>query len=372
MICKKEDCTGCFACYNICPKNAINMKEDEYGYIYPEIDKYKCINCNLCKKVCPSVKLIKLFKSQKALAMWNNDNNIRKTSTSGGIATTLYKFILKKNGIIYGCSNSVEDKFPFVRIDKIQDLHKVQGSKYVHAYINDTYRKVKEDLEEKKDVMFIGTPCQVAGLKNFLQKEYRNLYTADIICHGVPSQKLLKDEILYKLGKIKNAKVTFRENGNFCIRVYESGNLVLDEMQDKNFYFLGFMKSLFYRENCYTCRYANSNRVGDLTLGDFWGIGKANSENKYEKEEKNGISVCLVNTEKGEKLIDNIKGECYLEERSISEAIDGNAQLRSPAIKNKEYDKFKKLYVVSGYKVARKKCLKKDKFKQKLKKLMRK
>lgn len=371
MICKKNKCTGCFACYNICPQNAITMKEDEFGYIYPNIDKEKCIKCNLCKKICPSLQQKKENKSQICLAMWNKDDDIRAKSTSGGMATTLYTAILKRGGVIYGCTNSLDEGIPFIRIDKIEDLYKIKGSKYVHAYVNNQFKNVKQDLENQKEVMFIGTPCQIAGLKSFLGKEYLNLFVADIICHGVPSQKLLKEEIKTKVKENKNIKVTFRENGQFCIKAYSNDLEVLNESQDKSFYFLAFMKALFYRENCYECKYANPNRLGDITLGDFWGIGRDNDVNKYKEEEKKGISLCLVNTEKGKKLINMIKDECYYEERNVDEAINGNSQLRHPSAKNKEYEKFRRLYLKYGYEKANKKCLKLDKCKQRLKKILK-
>ena len=367
MICEKKDCTGCFACYNICPKNAIEMQEDEMGYIYPIIDQKKCINCGMSKNVCPNINMIKLHESKKAYAMWNNNKNIRNKSTSGGIATTLCEYIIENNGVAYGCNNKINDNIKFIRIEKKEDLYKIQGSKYVHAYVLDNYKRIKDDLINGRTVMFIGSPCQVVGLKNFLGKEYENLYTADIVCHGVPSQKLLKEEINNKLGDKGDLMVTFRENGEFGIKVYFNKELVLNEKQDKNFYFLGFMKSLFYRENCYNCKYANNKRSGDITLGDFWGINKDDNNGLYEREEKSGISLCLVNTGKGEQLINSIKDKCYCEERKVEEAIKGNAQLRSPSIRNKEYFKFKKLYLKYGYKKASKKCLKIDKLKKKIK-----
>ncbi len=370
MICDKKNCTGCCACFNICPKNAIIMKEDTMGYIYPEIDNNKCINCKMCEKVCPSINHVKTSKSKEAFVMWNKDNNIRTKSTSGGIATTLYKYVLEDDGIIYGCSNEIDNNIKFIRIDKADDLYKIQGSKYVHAYINDAYKNVKKDLVMQKKVMFIGTPCQIAGLKGYLQKEYDNLYVTDIICHGVPSQKILKDEIKTKIGNKNQIRVEFRENGQYYMKIFSRNKLLIREGMEKNFYLLGFMKSLFLRENCYNCIYATNKRVGDLTIGDFWGINKDDNNGLYKKEEKNGLSLCLVNTTKGKYLFDHIKDNCYFEKREIEEALSGNPQLRFPTIKNKQYDKFRKLYMKNGYFVASKKCLRFEKLKKKVKTLL--
>ena len=370
MICDKKNCTGCFACFNICPKNAIIMKEDAMGYIYPEIDNSKCINCKMCEKVCPSINHIKASKSKEAFVMWNIDNNIRNKSTSGGIAATLYKYVLEDNGIIYGCSNEIDNDIRFMRIDKVNDIYKIQGSKYVHAYINDVYKNVKKDLVTKKKVMFIGTPCQIAGLKGYLQKEYDNLYVTDIVCHGVPSQKLLKDEIEAKIGKKNQIRVEFRENGKYYMKIFLKDKLLIREGLEKNFYLLGFMKSLFLRENCYNCIYATNKRVGDLTIGDFWGINKTDNNGLYKEEEKRGMSLCLVNTPKGKYLFNHIKDNCYFEKRKIEEALSGNPQLRFPTIKNKQYDKFRKLYMKNGYFMASKKCLRLEKLKKKVKALL--
>ena len=366
MICSKEICTGCFACYNSCLKNAIEMQEDELGYIYPNINKDKCINCNLCKKVCPALNEVKRNESIQAYAMWNKNLQLRGNSTSGGIATTLYKNVLNKGGVVYGCINRLDEQITFVRIEKIEDLHRIQGSKYVHSYINDKLKEIKKDLEQKRDVMFIGTPCQVAGLKKYLMKEYENLYTADIVCHGVPSQKLLEDEIKSNIEKCENIEVKFREKQDYCLKIYSNGKEIFKEGIEKNFYILGFLKSLFSRENCYNCKYANSKRVGDITLGDFWGLDKNGNNELYKKEEKRGISLCLINNEKGKKMFNEIKNDCYFEERTVEEAVNGNDQLRYPSIKNKETEKFKKLYKKYNYKVASKSCLRFEKLKKKI------
>ena len=215
MICGKDKCTGCFACYNICPKNAIEMKEDEFGYIYPEIIKSKCINCGLCKKTCPVLNNVDKIEPIKCFAMYAKNENIRENSTSGGVATQLSKTIIKDNGIVYGAAFTDECNVSHTRIDNIDDLSKIQGSKYVHSYINQTYKNIKKDLISNKKVLFIGTPCQVTNIKRFLIKEYNNLYTIDIICHGVPSQKFLKEEVIRINRSLKIDRVNFRKENNY-------------------------------------------------------------------------------------------------------------------------------------------------------------
>lgn len=348
MICNKKNCVGCFACYNICPKNAIEMAEDDNGFIYPKINYDKCINCNLCKKVCPGLNDLEYNLPKKCYAMQRKNKNKLNESSSGGVASVLAEEILKNGGIVY--ASIFEKKFLIhhVRISNFVDLKKMKGSKYVHSYIEDTYKNVKNDLIKKKKVLFIGTPCQVAGLKMFLMKEYENLICVDLICHGVPSQLYLKDEleILTDVNKIN--KLKFRENNDFRITA-NSYNCSLDIEMDKSRYYRGFMNSLFYRENCYECKYAKKKRISDITIGDFWGLSQ--NSNLY-KNRNDGVSVVLVCTKKGEMLIEKCKDEFKIDERPIDEAIEGNDQLRNPAKRNKKYYKFKKRYSKKGFNKA--------------------
>lgn len=358
MICPKEKCTGCFACHNICPKNAINMVEDEFGYIYPVIDEKKCINCNLCKKVCPSLNPIKAIYPQKCYAMYAKDKKIRDESTSGGAATIFSTYIIKNGGVVYGATYS-KGIINHLRIDNLKDLPKLKGSKYVHSYILDTYKEAKKDLTNNKKVLFIGTPCQIAGLKRYLMKDYDNLYLIDIICHGVPSQKYLKDEI----GE-NNEKVSFRSKDGFILKTYNTLNESKStELSDSNYY-SSFMSGLIYRENCYNCFYAKPERISDITIGDFWGLGK---DSKLYDYDNSGVSVILPITDKGIKLFEECCDKMIYEERKIEEAINGNAQLRYATLKPKNYYKFQKVYLKSGFSTAYKKTNKIKILKRKLK-----
>ena len=287
MICEKEKCTGCFACYNICPHNAIEMKEDEFGATYPEIIKEKCVNCKLCQKVCPQLKEIKYNTPQKAFAMYSKNGKIREESTSGGAATLFYTSILNDNGVIYGADNiNCEGKFNFIRITNKEPLKRIKRSKYVHCYINNNYLKVKEDLEKGKKVLFIGTPCQVSGLKEFLIKSYDNLYLIDLICHGVPTQKFLHEQIkLLKLKEKSIKKITFRNSSGYKLSIYNENNkLIYDEYSDGVPYCREFLKGTIFRENCYNCKYARIERISDITIGDFWGLEK--TAKIYDDEKK--------------------------------------------------------------------------------------
>lgn len=351
-ICNKKDCTGCFACYNACPKNAIEMKEDEYGRIYPVIDQEKCINCGLCKKTCPQLNPVSFREPITAYAMYNKNSDIRQASTSGAAATTFYMKILNEGGVVYGANNIENGKFQFIRITNADDLYKIKGSKYVHCYIEDNYTKVKQDLTKGLKVLFIGTPCQVAGLRAFLVKDYDNLLTVDLVCHGVPPQKMLKEETeLHDLDINEIEKVIFRENG-YNLKLFKENECVFEQEGTVNYFLYRFMKSMFLRDNCYSCKYTQKQRVSDITIGDFWGL---KSERDEFKDENKGISLVMPNTEKGKKFVAECLPNMKYEERSVEEAVKGNSQLRHPTPRTEEYEKFMKLYKTFGYEKACKK-----------------
>lgn len=183
----KSKCSGCHACYSICEKKAIIMKEDKKGFKYPSVNKEKCTNCNLCEKVCPILNNQTISNEPIAYACYNKNEKVRLESSSGGIFSLISAEILKKDGVVFGASFNNEFMIEHTCIESIEELYKFRGSKYVQSIIGDTYKKAKEFLKHGKYVLFTGTPCQIEGLLKYLGKDYDNLYTQDIICHGVPS-----------------------------------------------------------------------------------------------------------------------------------------------------------------------------------------
>lgn len=355
MICQKDKCTGCYACYNICPKKAISFNEDDFGFIYPHVDKEKCINCGLCKKICPQINdKLKMIQPNKVYAVYSNDNKVREKSTSGGAATIISKAILNQNGVVYGAANLFDKKeFEYIRIDDVKNLYMIQGSKYVHCYVKNAYTNAKEDLLQGKKVLFIGTPCQVAGLKAFLIKDYENLYTIDIICHGVPSQKLLFEDLKSKnIEKKDFAIIRFRDKKGFNLSIYkdkqdfEKNESFKSIYANLDYFYKNFLRGNIYRENCYTCKYANDNRTSDITLGDFWGLNK---DSKAYDDERLGISVVICNNIKGENLFSLIKNEITFDERTYDEAKKFNEQLKHPMKKSKQYYIFRENYLKKGF-----------------------
>lgn len=371
MICDKEKCTGCSACFNVCPKQAISMQSDELGNIYPVIDKSKCINCGLCKKICPQLHDIPSIKPQKTYALYSKDVKKRMASTSGAAATIFGENIIANGGIVYGVSNLYfNNEFKFIRIDNTKDLYKIKGSKYVHAHVGTTFKDVKKDLIAGKIVMFVGTPCQVAGLKCFLMKDYDNLITVDIICHGVPSQQLFFEQLKqYGINYSEIYEVSFRNNERYCLTIYDKNKeKIFSKTSSLIPYFRNFLQGNIFRENCYSCKYAKSERISDITIGDFWGL---DNNCKIKDDINKGISLVLVNSPKGLKLFENIKSKCVFEERTLEEAVNGNKQLQHPMSKNRKYDIYVTNYKKLGFKKTMKKMLSlKDKLKILIKKIL--
>lgn len=366
MICNKESCTGCYACANICPKDAIEFKEDEYGYIYP-YKKENCVDCGLCEKVCPSINDKIIYrKSSTAYAAWSKDDDNRKTSTSGGVASIFSNYVLENKGVVYGASYMEGVSLEHIRVVDREELKKLKGSKYVHSKVGYTYRQAKKDLDDGRLVLYIGTPCQIAGLLQYLKKDYEKLIVIDIVCHGVPSQKLLKEYIHEEVGNKKVDEVLFREGSNYVISFKEKGNIIYRKVIRESTYFTAFMKSIISRDNCYKCKYAKPERISDITIGDFWGIGR---EEEFPYQTKDGVSLILVNTDKGKKLVNECSEELFIMERKVSEAVNGNSQLREPSKADKKLDLFRKVYLKKGFNKAVRKCFKMDFVKYKIKKL---
>lgn len=366
QVCPQKKCTGCAACVSACPKQAISFNPDSCGYYYPQINRSSCINCGLCRKVCPSVTLQHLDYPIDNLAVTAKKEEDVLSCASGGAATILSNTVLANGGIVYGCDGSDIRNVHHVRIDSISELWRLKGSKYVQSYTGDIYNKVKSDLKQNLKVLFIGTPCQVAGLKGFLQGKHMDLLvTADLVCHGVPSQQMLNDNIdLYTKEKGESCEVHFRE------KVARRANVKCDAgyritygwfFQNQPYvgaarnsvpfhkdpYMLGFISGLTFRPNCYECRYACIARCSDLTLSDYWGLAKdAGFDNGK------GVSNILVNTKKGEELWNMAKSNAIFEQRDIVEALRGNGQLQAPSSRHSQHDRFANLYPQIGFKKA--------------------
>ena len=341
LIINNKDCCGCYACYNVCPRNAIDMVENDKGFKQPEINKKKCINCGLCKKVCPIINNRYLDYKIQTYALKNKNLEERKNSSSGGAFILLAKYILNKNGIVYGAAFDENFNVKHMRVDKTEDIQNLMASKYVQSEIGNSYLNAKKDLEAGKYVLFTGTPCQIEGLNTFLRKDYDNLYTQDIVCHGVPSPKVWNKYKEYRLKKDKEKieKISFRnkDNGwnNYNIKfIYKNSKFKINHNDDK--YMNAFLRNTILRDSCYNCKFKNKKRNSDITLADYWGIENINPD-FYDEY---GVSLITINSEKGRKLFNNIKERSVYIETDLDEAIKYNPSYITSSKMDKHREEF--------------------------------
>ena len=345
-----EKCTGCMACYSICNFDAIKIVQNEKGFYVPQIDKTKCKNCGKCKDTCPENNKIDKEKCKAIYASWSKSNITRKSSTSGGIFSEISKVILKQNGLVVGAMYNEHFEVEHNFIEKIEELNKIQGSKYVQSRIGDVYVRIKCELEKGKKVLFSGVGCQIAGLKKYLKKEYENLITVDVLCHGAPSPRIFKEYIDRKKnnGEISNIRFRYKKPSwtVFSMRIdYKDGKIYQKNTFDDEYIRL-FLDDYITNDVCSNCKYTGEERVADITLADFWGY--VSEDAKYRNNEK-GISLVLINSEKGNAIFNEVKDELVIIEKNIEEAKNGNQCLRKPFTKNKNYESFWKDYKENGY-----------------------
>ncbi|MBD5493516.1 MAG: 4Fe-4S dicluster domain-containing protein [Lachnospiraceae bacterium] len=329
----KGICTGCGACFNKCKFDAINMWPDENGFLHPQIDDEKCVDCKMCLMSCPITNPVyKNNKEPKCYALWS-DNETRKKSSSGGAFTVLAEAILDKGGIVCGAALK-EDNVTVMHkfIEDKNELSLLQGSKYVQSDTLDTYVETEKLLKAGRMVLYSGCPCQIAGLNRFLGREYERLITIDLICHGVSSPRVLQKYIAEKekkYGKIRNLRFRTKEleeggwhRSHAMAFDSEKGRVV--EERGKCDFLTPFLKSLSIRGGCGSCKFAKLPRQGDITIGDFWGISKY----RADLDDDYGTSVVLVNTEKGNIYLQMTKIKCLcLEEVPLEWAVGENRNI---------------------------------------------
>ena len=349
----KEFCTGCTACYSICPVNAIKMENDDEGFAYPVINKSVCVNCGKCQKVCPVKCHTKEMETSQIYAVKCKNESVRMNSSSGGAFSIIAEWVEKQSGVIYGAA--FDDKFSVKhsRGETRKEWQKFRSSKYVQSELGETFKHVKNDLLKNKMVLFTGTPCQVDGLHKFLQKiDTSRLITCDIICHGTPSPKVWDDYLNYiqKTFADSITKVNFRDkqktgwhNSNMTIWG-KRGQILISEGQKDNLFFQLFFRHLILKPSCYSCLYSNFNRPGDITLGDYWGIEKYYSDFDDDK----GVSLFMCNTDTGKNVWTQVCEKIDYFEIKKEECLQPN--LQSPSWYPKERKEFWKMYRKYGIK----------------------
>lgn len=319
-VCAFNQCAGCMACVDVCPKGAITMVDSLSAY-NAVIDAGRCIDCNACHAVCQRNHPAKQRPPANWYQGWALEPGLRHRCSSGGLATAVSEAFIEAGGIVCSCTFQ-EGQFVFAFAETKGELQKFSGSKYVKSNPVGMYKKVKQFLKDGRKVLFVGLPCQVSAMKNYIGAQYEEqLYTADLICHGTPSPKILEiflNQYGYSLGELRD--IQFRIKAKFMIYA-DHKSVVPNGVCDK--YSIAFLNSLIYTENCYSCPYACKQRVSDLTLGDSWGT------NLPEEQQRQGISLILTQTQKGAELL-NMANIC-LEDVDIEKAIKNNQQLCEPS-----------------------------------------
>lgn len=341
---EKQDCCGCTACLHICPVHCITMHEDEERFLYPVIDEGHCIHCHKCETVCPMRKQENQDTGTAAFVGYCRNEVIRKQSSSGGIFSVLAEWALQQNGVVFGAAFDENFEVYHIAIETEADLPKLRGSKYVQSRLGNTYPEIKRYLEMGRKVLFTGTACQIAGLKKYLNQPYENLYTVDVLCHGVPSPKLWrmylaaqekrygtpieKIELRSKKYGWNNFSVTidFADKQQYCVRFFEDQFMKM------------FLGNLDLRPSCYACPFKEFPRISDMTIGDSWGIEKVMPDLGDDK----GISVILVHSQKGVRMLREVQEKLITREVKLDEVLPPTADSRKSAAMHPNRKKYLK------------------------------
>lgn len=346
-VVKKDRCTGCTACMNICPRQCIEMKKDNYGFLYPVISNLStCLDCGACERSCP-VYVNQGYVDNKlplAYAALSKDEPVRMNSSSGGIFTEIAKRIIAQNGVVYGAAYDEKYAVHHYCIDNTHDLYKLRGAKYAESNLGNSFIDILDRLKKGQFVLFSGTPCQVAGLKSFLRKDYDNLFCVDFVCHGVPSPMAWKAYIEYRSkidaeGKLPT-DINLRSKKSGWSR-YQYSNVFQytdgtehSVQSSKSLFMKLFVGDYISRPSCENCQFKGYNRVSDITLGDFWGIWDI----APEMDDNKGTSVVLIQSEKGRELWDSIKDRIKFKEVTLEQASQQNPSMLQASKANKKRD----------------------------------
>ncbi|MGI6668380.1 MAG: Coenzyme F420 hydrogenase/dehydrogenase, beta subunit C-terminal domain [Acetivibrionales bacterium] len=347
-ICESVLCTGCAACSQVCPQGAIAMTANSEGFLYPRINEDICSDCGLCIRTCPVNKALetgsegdtvtgagaghKQDAGSRFYACCSVDEAIRTASSSGGVFSHLAKSVLSEGGVVFGAGFDEKFKVRHACIEDVKKLDSLRRSKYVQSEIGDSFRQARGFLDEGRKVLFCGTPCQIAGLRAFLGREYGGLLACDLACHGVPSPKVWDMYLEYLRDKYKSEikAVSFRDKStgwnNSSMRIdFKNGSKYMDSVK-REIFFIGFGKSIFNRRSCFNCLFRINNTKADITLADFWGIDKISPG---EFTDNRGVSLVITHTPAGEEAFLRIKDDVRAEEKAYNAAVKYNPRLVS-------------------------------------------
>lgn len=348
----KSECCACTACISACPKSCISMVQDNEGFAYPVIDEAACISCHLCERVCPVEHPdYSGVETPDTYAVLLKNVEERMKSSSGGAFYAIASFVLKNQGIVVGSTKDEKHRVYHIVVESLDDLYRLRGSKYVQSDLGEVFSQVKQTLQDGRWCYFVGTGCQVAGLKSFLKKNYENLITSDLVCHGVPSQKMFDKHIAYLEEKYNDKVIGYQFRNNSLWGVCEIADFanhkrVINPSYELSPYLYSFMYAMTYRYSCYDCKFACIPRQGDITLADYWGV----KEFFPQVETKHGVSLLLLNSEQGKKIWEQVKDDFEYYKSNVEDAAKYNSNLvkksKKPILRDGIYERIEE----EGYK----------------------
>lgn len=366
---KKDNCCGCYACVNVCPKDCISMEEDSEGFNYPCVDKSKCVDCTLCEKVCPIINKDKVAQGSNeednTYVAYTKNATVRKNSSSGGMFTELAESVLKNNGVVFGCAFDDDFNAHHIMVNNSSDLEKLRGSKYIQSQIESTYKEAERLLKNGQLVLFSGVACQIAGLNSYLRKDYNNLITVDVLCHGVPSGKAWRKYIddNQKRHNAKLNKYYFRNKDNgwkvFTVKQMYMDNQGESSPFNKDSFMQLFLGEVCLRPSCHNCRFKDIRRPSNITLGDCWGV----QNYMPEMDDDKGTSVVIAHTKKGVNILNSVKNNLVIKKAKLDRALPPTADSRKSVLPHKNREIFFK-QLNEGKSVDELAILVKDRFKK--------
>lgn len=355
QLAHKRDCCGCHACVQVCPKGCITMREDNEGFLYPVVDVDSCVDCALCETVCPIINQGEKHEPLAVYAAKNPDDEVRMKSSSGGVFTMLAERTIDEGGVVFGARFSEGfDAVLHCAAEDIEGVATFRGSKYVQSKVGNTYKEAETFLKQDRKVLFSGTPCQIAGLKRYLRREYDNLLTVDVVCHGVPSPLVWREYLKWVVPQgegVQYVNMRDKRNGwsSYCVDIRtERGSICVPA--SKNLYIEGFLRDLYLRPSCYACP-AKAGRSGsDITLGDFWGVAQSHPQFTDDK----GVGLLLVGSKKGADALKEIGAN--MEMSTYSSAIGYNPCIERSASEPPQRDIFWDTFAQDGVVAIEKVC----------------
>lgn len=354
MLAKKDECTGCLACVQVCAKKAIITEKDANGMVYPVINDGLCVKCGACEKSCPIIKKdTELENIRTVYAAWRKDDEKRGSSNSGGICAWLAEKAFDEGHTVFGAIIDDDLVVRHKQIVSVDELERLKMSKYVQSDVSTCLQQIADELRNNKIVMFFGTPCQTAGVRNAFRNFKDRVITVDLICHGVPAPKYLEEHLTALAGSLENiAEYRFRDNNKYMFTIRKRDNEIISSPVQADTYLTCFMKGLCFKESCYSCKFSGTERYSDFTIGDFWGIKSLFTEG-VKLEPGKGINAVLVNTEKAEDILSCwVDDSLFWEKRELAEVVKYQPSLRNELIPKNDHQKFVQNWKIKGFEKA--------------------